>query len=333
MKTMKRFLILLAFLIPQFLGAAQAPKRDFYPLDQKVMEAPLQLVTDMEVIADKLNSFCRDDWDRARAILRFITFRIQYDFLKFTEIQKREEAGKEPEDWSYLQEAMRAIQSNKAICAGYAALYHYLGKEMGLHTKILSGKVKGGYGYDFRDPQELGLHAWIAVEIDGVWWQVDPTWATNYYPQSIDERWALGTEQQFHGTHFALPEGDLSPEKEKELAQWANEPIYYPEWYVSDAAVNICQGTVALKALENIKLHVPWDVEIELLFSPEEGKDALDTQPRYVLQRRENIYYFKWQQVPLESCNVQVKIKRIHGMEEYGSTVMAFFLNMEQAAI
>lgn len=64
-----------------------------------------------------------------------------------------------------------------AVCEGYVQLFQRMATETGLNSEIVAGYAKG---FDYRPGQRIrdANHAWIALELDGAWRLVDPTWGS-----------------------------------------------------------------------------------------------------------------------------------------------------------
>ena len=60
--------------------------------------------------------------------------------------------------------AYGALIDRTCVCQGYAALLYRLLLELGVDNRVLTGTGNGGG------------HAWNIVELDDVYYNVDPTW-------------------------------------------------------------------------------------------------------------------------------------------------------------
>ena len=60
-------------------------------------------------------------------------------------------------------------KKNTCVCDGYAHAFVYLMQQAGLNACFISG-VAGA------DETDVGGHAWALAEVDGRWYEVDPTW-------------------------------------------------------------------------------------------------------------------------------------------------------------
>ncbi|MGN1310374.1 MAG: transglutaminase domain-containing protein [Clostridia bacterium] len=78
----------------------------------------------------------------------------------------------------------------KAICAGYALILHEALKYVGLKSQYVIGFVPGSDG-----------HAWNQVQIDGKWYNADPTWDSQEYQYYRRYEDMLLNDEDFNQTH------------------------------------------------------------------------------------------------------------------------------------
>lgn len=78
----------------------------------------------------------------------------------------------------------------KAICAGYALILHEALKYVGLKSQYIIGFVPGNDG-----------HAWNQVQIDGKWYNADPTWDSQEYQYYRRYEDMLLSDEDFNQTH------------------------------------------------------------------------------------------------------------------------------------
>lgn len=78
----------------------------------------------------------------------------------------------------------------KAICAGYALILHEALKYVGLKSQYVIGFV----------PENDG-HAWNQVQIDGKWYNADPTWDSQEYQYYRRYEDMLLCDEDFNQTH------------------------------------------------------------------------------------------------------------------------------------
>ena len=88
------------------------------------------------------------------------------------------------------------LVDGKAICAGYALILHEALKYVGMKSQYVRGLKKRGKG-----------HAWNQVQIDGKWYNNDPTWDSQYDGIYI---YMLLNDADFEKSH-----GEFSEERPK----------------------------------------------------------------------------------------------------------------------
>jgi hypothetical protein len=106
--------------------------------------------------------------DRHWLIYLWITTNIDYDTAAYF-------SGKYGD-----QSAEAVFRLKRGVCSGYGNLYKYLCNYMQINTEIVTGYSKG-FGFEDRsDAPSRVDHAWNAVEIDGHWYLVEPTWGAGH---------------------------------------------------------------------------------------------------------------------------------------------------------
>ena len=71
--------------------------------------------------------------------------------------------------YSHLKStAYAAMVLHSATCQGYCTAAYRLLREAGIGCRVVTGTADGESGED--------LHAWLIVELDGLWYALDPTW-------------------------------------------------------------------------------------------------------------------------------------------------------------
>lgn len=62
-----------------------------------------------------------------------------------------------------------ALIEKKCVCEGYAKAFKYLANSAGFNCEIMQGTATNSSG-------QTENHAWNCIEIDGTWYEIDPTW-------------------------------------------------------------------------------------------------------------------------------------------------------------
>ena len=82
------------------------------------------------------------------------------------------------------------LVEGKAICAGYALILHEASKYVGLNSQYVEGFIPRDYG-----------HAWNQVQIDGKWYNADPTWDSREIQLYGRYEYMLLDDEEFNKTH------------------------------------------------------------------------------------------------------------------------------------
>lgn len=128
---------------------------------------------------------------KVRAIFMWITNNISYDCaayhskksnrVSFTYTTEAELAEKKEK--YYYEYATKVLQSRKAVCEGYAALFNALCKIAGVSSEVVIGTASNNIERikKLKDRKNFSTnHTWNRVQIDGTWYYVDATWASGY---------------------------------------------------------------------------------------------------------------------------------------------------------
>jgi len=83
------------------------------------------------------------------------------------------------------------LVDGKSICAGYALILCQALRYVGMKSQYVSGYKPGA---------EYG-HAWTQVQIDGEWYNTDPTWDSEYIQIFKQYRYMLQSDEEFEKTH------------------------------------------------------------------------------------------------------------------------------------
>eukprot|EP01022_Parablepharisma_sp_SALTPOND_P008604 TRINITY_DN136415_c0_g1_i1.p1 TRINITY_DN136415_c0_g1~~TRINITY_DN136415_c0_g1_i1.p1 ORF type:complete len:553 (+),score=49.44 TRINITY_DN136415_c0_g1_i1:105-1661(+) len=94
------------------------------------------------------------------------------------------------------------LKAGKSVCAGYAGLFNALATQIGLKTEVVTGNGKTGLEEKFASD-----HAWIAAEIEGNWYLIDPTWGAgsgieNVWNKEYKEYFFCPNPAEFIRSHF-----------------------------------------------------------------------------------------------------------------------------------
>lgn len=185
---------LLACLAGHTASAGALSPAELAAIDTYALAAPTDAETSSPVLAQYLTRNLHTDQEKARAIYRWITDRIDYDVDAYL-------AGR----FSKMS-AAEVLARRQSVCDGFATLFAELAREAGLEVKTIAGFAKGYVGqgvHHFDKPN----HMWNAMKLDGQWRMVDPTWGAGYvdqgrYKKTLSEAFFLVPPEQFVFSHF-----------------------------------------------------------------------------------------------------------------------------------
>jgi hypothetical protein len=144
----------------------------FAAIDRHALKAPAEAEQSIESLATYLAGAATNDLDKVRAIYRWITDRISYDYDSLLGGTRGDNS---PDG---------VLRHRKCVCQGYAELFEALAKKMDLEAVMVVGKVKkcgaGSGSVDF------GLHGWNAAKVDGDWKLFDATFGAGAV---IGQKW------------------------------------------------------------------------------------------------------------------------------------------------
>lgn len=170
-------------------GQSPLVRPNFLAIDSHALAATSDHEARIPTLATYLFSAANNDWERVRAIYRWMADRIHYDDAAYNSGHYG------------LPHAADLLRLRRGVCEDYANLFVALAEEGGIPCKKVIGFSKGFSALSQRKTLEPD-HAWIAVMIDSTWQLMDPTWAAGY-GQMVGGK--LVTTQRFEPYWFATP--------------------------------------------------------------------------------------------------------------------------------
>ena len=170
--------------------AAYTASVNFTTVDKHALSLSSKYKTIPALAKDLFEPFSTQQ-EKVRAIFMWITNNISYDCVayhskkstrvSFTYSTEQELAEKKEKD--YFDYATRVLQSRKAVCEGYAALFNALCKLAGVQSEVVIGTASNNIEKIKRLKERKNFftnHTWNKVMIDGMWYYADATWASGY---------------------------------------------------------------------------------------------------------------------------------------------------------
>ncbi|MBI4311936.1 MAG: hypothetical protein HY681_09150, partial [Chloroflexi bacterium] len=182
---------------PQSGKALDVDRERLAVIDQHALAAPDAAEQSIKALATYLVTPAQSDVEKTRAIYRWITENIAYDFPAYLSGDYGD------------QRAEVVLKRRTAVCAGYAELFKALGAYVGLQVEIVEGWSKG-YDYVNTRVDKEPNHAWNAVRLNGAWYLVEPTWGAGsitekkQFEPKFEDYYFLTPPQQLIATHFPV---------------------------------------------------------------------------------------------------------------------------------
>ena len=169
---------------------AYTATRNYTEVDKHALNLPSKYKSIPALANDLFTPFTTQQ-EKVRAIFMWITNNISYDCVAyhskkstrvtFTYTTEAELAAKKEK--YYYDYATRTLQSRKAVCEGYAALFNALCKIAGIQSEVVIGTASNNTEKIKRLKERKNFftnHTWNKVLIDNVWYYADATWASGY---------------------------------------------------------------------------------------------------------------------------------------------------------
>ena len=202
---------------------------------------------DPATLARKIVAPYNTEREKVTAIFNWITENIAYYRPQVKNNRKQKTSVLSQED--YLDEgfplpsltdrvAMAVIQNRRAVCDGYARLFHSLCNHAGIRSQVITGYARTKW--EGPDRRFISNHTWNAVQIDSTWWLLDVTWASGFIARSTgefvrqyDDYYFLSSPDKFIEHHFpddqrwtlmnnppAIPEFRYTPFRQKSFNKY-----------------------------------------------------------------------------------------------------------------
>ena len=107
----------------------------------------------VDALLEQLDVWDKSDYEKVCAVYDYICKNVVYD-----------DAHLNDDSYTLKYSAYAALINKTAVCQGYTLLLYRLLLELGIDNRIISGQAFGGD------------HGWNIVELDGLYYNADPTW-------------------------------------------------------------------------------------------------------------------------------------------------------------
>lgn len=223
-----------------------------------------------------------EDIDKVRAIFKWITNNIEYDFrfinngreITEPECDEQSDCMLIYREWEHRY-IRRILKSKKAVADGYCRLFKTLCDLTFIQNEIIQG-------YARTKPYQVGNnmsvnHSWNAVLIDTTWFYLDATWAAGYcledeetgrllkFVKDYRNYYWLSRFDRFSRNHY--PKKGLFVENTSlTKEQFFNKPFYYtPEVLENITERRPATGVLKVKKGDTIYFDFDYNKEIRLI--------------------------------------------------------------------
>jgi len=271
--------------IPCCLFAQQAkPAIDYSRAD--TLATTVKYTGDVNLLTKQLTSPFPQQILKARAIFRWITNNIAYDYKYYN---KHADDGPVPitfhcpgddtldcvikqKVWE-IAYVTKVLDKGKAVCQGYAMLFKKMCDIAGIEAEVVPGYTRTDY-YEIGTMGELD-HAWNVVFLNGTYYPLDATWAAggcttdddgkllSFHKQYNDYYW-LTPPDEFALNHF--PEtGTLGLPSNYTKDNFAANAYYDPGEVSNLKLIMPASGIIAAKWGDTIRFKLQYKGELHWL--------------------------------------------------------------------
>lgn len=211
---------------------------------------------DISHLAIDLTAQFPDDLSKTRAIFKWITGNIAFDYRfvnKGKEIIKPDCEGQDDcpslmirwED-EYLKKILR---SKKAIADGYSRLFKKLCDLSFIQSEVIPGYARTR---PYQIGNNMGLnHSWNAVLIDTSWFYVDLTWAAGYCVEDEETGLLLKYVKDYRNYYWLQPLDKFSRNHYPQTGKWVERPPFSKEQFFNKPHY------FSIEVLENLSENKP----------------------------------------------------------------------------
>jgi transglutaminase/protease-like cytokinesis protein 3 len=169
------------------------------------------------VLAKEITAPFTTDEEKVRALFIWMTNNIAFDCVTYHN-KKTPEGNlsyKSPAellvklDKYYYNYSMLVLRNRKAVAEGYAILFRELCKNAGINCQLVEGKASENKDKikKYRTKKNFNTnHTWNKVEVNGVWYYIDVTWASGYCDKPVNKFF-----KKFNPYYFLVPIDKLYP--------------------------------------------------------------------------------------------------------------------------
>ncbi len=232
---------------------------------------------DIDKLVNDLTGELTEDYEKTRAIFRWIASNIEYDVKAF-------HRSSAPIRFTYsteeeLQRLLAAenerivnevLKNRRAVCDGYSRLFITLCEKSGIEAEAIDGYGRNNLEIRRGTVLEISNHTWNAVKLNNRWYLLDPTWASGYtnpgvtkFTRKFRQGFYLTPPEKFILDHFPEDPGWQLLEKKISWSEFVSFPLVkggFLEYNISEFIPK--EGTIRAKAGKSIAFEFTSDGKI-----------------------------------------------------------------------
>lgn len=143
------------------------------PIDSLVKETK-HMKLDMWELTDYAQKHLKNHEQLAKFFYYWMRNNIKYDYEYLDKMDKNSN------DYEQKQDELRVYEDRKGVCGGYANLFSWFMREVGIEVEYIIGHIRDERNhYVELMTDDDYLHAWNAIKLNGKWILVDATWGAS----------------------------------------------------------------------------------------------------------------------------------------------------------
>lgn len=233
------FLALLLAVMDASAQISDFSMANFKKADSVAFLYPNYPLTDLTGLAYKLTHYFTAEEEKFRAIYKWISINIEYDYALFEENRQKRiklaNQNKDLSEWNakFTSRVVNVLNKHhRTVCSGYASLLRELCTLSGLNCVIIDG-----YGRTSQSNIRgagFANHSWNAVQLNNKWYLCDVTWSSGAYDiqqqayvKKFEECYFLANPDLFIRNHYPLNTQWINTNVQPTLTEFLNRPLFY----------------------------------------------------------------------------------------------------------
>jgi len=246
-------------------------------LEARAENAPDEVATSVAALAAYLTLPAQTEAQKARVLFHWETTHINYNAAGFFSTQL---GDNNPET---------VLKDRTGVCSGYAFLYAALARAAGLKSEVVFGKTRTPTATPGQC--EEGNHAWSAIQINGQWQLLDPTFASGsidenkQFVRKLNEHFYLTPPGEMILDHFPTDARQQLLEKPFSLEEFQNLPVVSSGYFNSGLQID-SHPNLVVPMVRDLVLTLQGPADASLVTRVYQGGQPLPISTSFV--QREN---------------------------------------------